>query len=315
MKRCELQRPSLIDFSDWLKDQADVYDDFSSRRSYKLQSQRVERFKAKLPTNSSGYWRTQRHATLTSSVSSQSRPLLPMCVMSDGRHKLCNCPKFQKLSVEDRLKEVRKNNLCFGCFGGRHCQNDCRWNKQCGTNGCRKYHHAMQHKVWNGTTENSDGYATSYQAPQNTVTSEYSKTSHLTNRSSVLLQVVPPTLHGQKGHLNTYGMLDTGSTCSLILSDVANKLGLDGPLEGIILNGIQKTSQLFAKRVNLQVSPANNFGVRYDVNGALTVDCLNVPEKKVDLNDLKSKFIHLSDLELPMVDGSQVTVLIGSDCC
>ena len=40
---------------------------------------------------------------------------------------------------------------------------------------------------------------------------------------------------------------------------------------------------------------------------------LNVQERKVNLKELKSKRSHLSDLELPEVDGSQVTVLIGSD--
>ena len=37
---------------------------------------------------------------------------------------------------------------------------------------------------------------------------------------TVLLQVVPVTLYGPKGYFNTYAMLDTGSTCSLLATDV-----------------------------------------------------------------------------------------------
>ena len=133
----------------------------------------------------------------------------------------------------------------------------------------------------------------------------------MVRNSSVLLQVV--TLHGPKGHFDTYGMLDTGSTCSLIVSNVADELGLDGPQESITLNGVQKSSKLSTKRLNLQVSPAANFGLRYDVDGVLVVDHLNVPERKVNLVELKSKWSHLSDLELPEVDGSQITILIRSD--
>ncbi|KAL9977438.1 hypothetical protein ACROYT_G014841 [Oculina patagonica] len=108
-------------------------------------------------------------------------------------------------------------------------------------------------------------------------------------------------------------MLDTGSTCSLLLADVSEKLGLDGPLENVVLNGIQKTSELMTKRVNVQVSQLNDFGTQFDVNGVLVVDHLNVPEKKVKLKELQERWPHLSDLELTEVAGTQVTLLLGSD--
>ena len=108
-------------------------------------------------------------------------------------------------------------------------------------------------------------------------------------------------------------MLDTGSTCSLLLADVAENLGLDGPLETVLLNGIQKTSELLTKRINVQVSPVNDFGTQFDVNGVLVVDHLNVPEKKMKLQKLQERWPHLSDLVLTEVAGTQVTLLLGSD--
>ena len=108
-------------------------------------------------------------------------------------------------------------------------------------------------------------------------------------------------------------MLDTGNTCSLLLADVAEKLGLDGPLESVLLNGIQKTSELLTKRINMQVGPVNDFGTQYDVNGVLVVNHVNVPEKKVKLQELQEKWPHLSDLELTEVAGTQVTLHLGSD--
>jgi len=89
---------------------------------------------------------------------------------------------------------------------------------------------------------------------------EHSNTSQRSSHTSVLLQVVPVTLYGPKEYFNTYAMLDTGSTCSLLLADVAGRLGLDGPLESVVLNGIQKTSELMTKRVDVQVSQLNDFG-------------------------------------------------------
>jgi len=108
-------------------------------------------------------------------------------------------------------------------------------------------------------------------------------------------------------------MLDTGSTCSLLLADVAERLGLNGPSESVLLNGIQKASELLTKRINVQVSSVNDFSTQFDVNGALVVDHLNVPKTKMKLQELQIKWQHLSDLELTEVRGTQVTLLLGSD--
>lgn len=163
--------------------------------------------------------------------------------------------------------------------------------------------------------ENTDAASPTNSAVEVAVGSctEHSNSSHRSSHTSVLLQVVPVTLYGPKGYFKTHVMLDTGSTCSLLLTDVAEKLGLDGPLESVLLNGIQTTSQLLTKRINMQVSPVNDFGTQFDVNGVLLVDYLNVPEKKMKLQELQEKWPHLSDLELTEVAGTQVTLLLSSD--
>ena len=129
----------------------------------------------------------------------------------------------------------------------------------------------------------------------------------------MLLQVVPVTLYGPKGYFNTRAMLDTGSTCRLLLADVAARLGLDGPSESVLLNEIQKTSELLTKRINVQVSPVNDFNTQFDVNGILVVDNLNVLKEKMKLQELHIKRPHFSDLELTEVTGTRVTLLLHSD--
>ena len=49
------------------------------------------------------------------------------------------------------------------------------------------------------------------------------------------------------------------------------------------------------------------------MNGVLLVNHLNVPQKKVKLQELQEKWPHLSDLELTEVAGTRVTLLLGSD--
>ena len=72
-----------------------------------------------------------------------------------------------------------------------------------------------------------------------TPSTEHPSASHKSSSDYVSV-----TLYGPKGYFNTYAMLDTGSTCSLLATDVAKNLGLDGPMESVRLNGIQNVPEL-----------------------------------------------------------------------
>ncbi|CAB3981867.1 PREDICTED: uncharacterized protein LOC107341021, partial [Paramuricea clavata] len=69
---------------------------------------------------------------------------------------------------------------------------------------------------------------------------------------------------------------------------VAEKFGLEGSEERIILNGIQGTSELNSRRVNTQ--------------------------QKVNLVDVKSKWPHLKEIDIPEASSCDVSLLIGGDC-
>ncbi|CAB4017203.1 Hypothetical predicted protein, partial [Paramuricea clavata] len=131
------------------------------------------------------------------------------------------------------------------------------------------------------------------------VESEFGSVSLEETRIRSKRSVIPVTVHGPNGYLNTHAMLDSGSTCSLVLSSVAEKLGLEGSEERIILNGIQGTSELNSRRVNTQVSAVNMVTPRFDVNGALVVEHLNIAQQKVNLVDVKSKWPHLKEIDIP----------------
>ena len=307
-KTTNLERPSLVDFSVWLKGQADIYDDCCYPSKFPSRPNKNK------TGGSNGL--NERQNTFSSNLSPHPKTTKFSCIMCDGQeHKLFSCPRFKALSVEERLNEVQRHKLCFNCFSPKHWFSNCSNKKQCGVNGCTRSHNALLHNLRNvSSVESSDAVSINPEAQAEVgLSTEHSNTSHRSSHTSVLLQVVPVTLYGPKGYFNTYAMLDTGSTCSLLLADVARRLGLDGPLESVVLNGIQKTSELVTKRVNVQVSQVNDFGTQFDVNGVLVVDHLNVPEKKVKLKELQERWPHLSDLELTEVAGTQVTLLLGSD--
>jgi hypothetical protein len=53
-------------------------------------------------------------------------------------------------------------------------------------------------------------------------------------------------------------MLDMGSTCTLIQASVANKVGLTGPTEQMILNEVQQRSCIASRIVGFGVSSVAN---------------------------------------------------------
>ena len=58
---------------------------------------------------------------------------------------------------------------------------------------------------------------------------EHSLSSHEPRQLKVPLQVLPVILHGSAASIETNAMLDMGSTCLLIGTDIAQKASLHGP--------------------------------------------------------------------------------------
>ena len=153
-KATKLERPSLVDFSLWLKDQADIYDDCYPKVSSRFLSQSGKN-KSRFG-GSNGV--TERQNAFSSNFTSRPKPQKSACIMVDGEgHKLSSCPKFKALSVQERLNEVQKHGLCFSCLSPQHWLNNCVNQKQCGVNGCSRSHNALLHNLRNVTSmENTD---------------------------------------------------------------------------------------------------------------------------------------------------------------
>ena len=139
------------------------------------------------------------------------------CPIDDGKHLVPNCKKFNEMSPDHRAEAAKETMLCFSCLKGGQSSRECPESKVCGVDNCKKKHHMLLHhskRVYNNPKNSSQHVGVA---------------SHTRHSSRVLLQVVPTILHGPAKSCGTYAMLDLGSTCSLIQSSLADKLGLDGP--------------------------------------------------------------------------------------
>ena len=140
-------------------------------------------------------------------------------------------------------------------------------------------------------------------------------------RSFVLLKVVSLSVVGDNGAIVTsYGLLNTAAVSSMITSQLAEKLKLQGTPEKVSINAVTRTNHdCELAKVSFMVGPADQDGPCFPVRHTLTVENLNVSDRycpQIRCRDL-SEWSNLKDLDFPNVpvDLNKVYVcLIGVWC-
>ena len=142
-------------------------------------------------------------------------------------------------------------------------------------------------------------------------------TTESNRRNFVLLKVDPVRVTAENGRtLTTYGMLDSAAVSSMITSNIADKLQLQGVPEKVSINTVtQRDQNLELCKVKFQISSASQGSPSFPVYHALTVKSLNVSDRYCPSQLDLSPWPHLKGLQLPntAVDVNKVSVLIGQD--
>jgi hypothetical protein len=130
---------------------------------------------------------------------------------------------------------------------------------------------------------------------------------------SVLLAVVPITIWSGQKRFDTFELLDTGSEITFILNHTADTLGLEGEVEMIRLGSFHGNNPLIpARNVNFSITSRDG-EERFVPTTAMAVPQINFAKKRCHWPTVKLEWNHLNDLDLPTLDSSLVTVLIGRD--
>ena len=86
--------------------------------------------------------------------------------LSDGVHKLWNCPKFMSMTISEKHESIKLYKLCFSCRNGKHLIINYSVARKCGVDGCSKKHNCLLHsKILRGqTNQNKDQPNSSFEA-------------------------------------------------------------------------------------------------------------------------------------------------------
>ena len=103
--------------------------------------------------------------------------------------------------------------------------------------------------------------------------------------------VVPLTLENDNTFVSTYAFLDTGSTCSYLLSNIATSLNctVKEPAVKLEIGGFHESKTLETKRVSLTVHPFGNIAESFKLNQVFVLPSFNLAD--VDTHSLKKTHI------------------------
>lgn len=229
-----------------------------------------------------------------------------------GTHDVSECAEFLKLNVNKRWDCLRQKHICFVCLKKMH-KTACPDKKECGVNGCDKFHHKLLHK---------DVKSESHDEPKSK--EETKKEPHMSSTSNdqsdaVHFKIIPVKLYGKDDvgreiTVECNAFLDDGSAPSMICAQIVDALNLDGPVEELCLAWTDGSSRTVknSRRVTLAISGMNS-DRRYIMNRVRTVDKLNLPAPKVDVDKLKKLHPYISCLDIQQPLREKPLILIGEE--
>ncbi|XP_075167626.1 uncharacterized protein LOC142239729 [Haematobia irritans] len=225
------------------------------------------------------------------------------CFKCQNNHFLYECPDFTSLSVNNRRNFIRSNNLCLRCFKRHHIKR-CRSKRQCGVDNCKMPHNSLLHKSNENKTNN---------VQKEDANDDNTHQVLFHSKEKVLFKYIPVTLFGNDCSLNTYALIDEGASCSLIESEVAEQLGLDGPADELCLQWTGEITQKVenSKILSMYISDRKQSS-KILMNNVRTVTKLELPVQTLSKAQI-DKCEHLKNLPIIPYTSERAKIIIGLD--
>ncbi|GBP94226.1 hypothetical protein EVAR_100062_1 [Eumeta japonica] len=125
--------------------------------------------------------------------------------------------------------------------------------------------------------------------------------------------IIPVEISGPLGRLETYALLDEGSTTTLIERDVALKIAPPGKHETLRIEGVGGKRLDYDESFRLKVKIKGKFERNIESMNALVIDKLQLAPQTIDLDTVR-QYSHLHELEDELsYEKARPTILIGQD--
>ncbi|XP_062700677.1 uncharacterized protein LOC134284979 [Aedes albopictus] len=213
-------------------------------------------------------------------------------------HRTKECTSFLALTVDERWKQVHNQGLCRTCLFG-HGRRTCRSTNRCGVDGCYFRHHPLLHSR--------------ISIPQHQAV-EHNVHQQEIDLTKLFFRIIPVTLHGPTGSIDTFAFLDEGSSLTMIETSLANKLGIDGQEHPLCLKwtGNITREEKQSCRIALEISGLRN-KKRYWMSDVGTVPSLDLPVQTLPIQHMRHRYTHLRGVPIDGYRDAVPRLLIGID--
>lgn len=213
-------------------------------------------------------------------------------------------------SVSDRWAEAKKLKLCYRCLHKRGFRHRCAY-RPCGTGDCKGSHHPLLHSE--RPTEPEVTAVAVEERGEEVDNPEVVTTTRPHMLERAYLKVIPICIKGPTGAVDTYALLDEGSTVTLVEEQVAHAVGAIGPKEPFLIEGIAgaQINASTSRRVSLHITGRHS-SKEHEVR-ARTINRLHLSPQTIDERIVK-QCQHLQEIAKDLIyENGTPTLLIGQD--
>ncbi|XP_043661591.1 uncharacterized protein LOC122625565 [Drosophila teissieri] len=248
------------------------------------------------------------------------------CPICGGQHGILNCREFIGASPQERWSNVKRHRLCFVCLRSGHTARSCYTQGECQINGCRREHHRLLHGAarrpsLRGAHRDQErnrqpavpSNSLERGAPREAGTPMQRNLSCVDAEGSrLLLSILPVTLYGAGRKVDTYALLDEGSSVTMIDDELRKDLGVQGERRQLNIQWFGgKATREPTNVVSLKISGVGK-PTRHVLKNVYAVSSLSLPMQTLNRRDVQG--VH-RDARLTMKPYSNVVpkLLIGLD--
>lgn len=225
-------------------------------------------------------------------------------VCESAAHSAQKCPSLAEMSLGDRWRWVKESRVCFACLRKGHQLSKCRKKKQCVNDGCQHFHHPVLHDSTPSSTvkPTAEGDSPTVK-PMLCLRAD---------EAQVAFRILPVELIGPKGKSKVYALMDEGACTSMMDKGLAQKLGLHGDEDCLLLQWYdEKVTKEKATVVSCDIEGMGTGCKRLRLRNVRAIERLNLPQQSLVVDELVSKYPLLDGLPLIGYQNVKPLVLIG----
>ena len=249
------------------------------------------------------------------------------CWCCEAQHKIYGCPVFKALRIKERINLVKQKGLCMNCFARGHLCRDCPIRSVCGIEGCSKKHSRFLHlrrladetqAIPTETAPAAVPHAPMTNAATASATSTASSSFTGAKGGKVALPIVPIRVHLPLSPLqfvDTYALLDQGSTCTFCSDTLADRLNAPRNKEILELTTLSGKETLNTTYVHLKATTLDHgpHTQAIDLKLVYTRPTIGVGLTSLVSDEELRSFKHFKGIKVPNIQAEEVHVIIGND--